>query len=64
MMETRGYPRGDFEEQAGLVSVSHPELAENYQTARTRLSRSRADQAFRNNRLTRLMESNDSVHVE
>lgn len=33
VMETRGYPMGDFEAQAGLVSVDHPDVVENYRAA-------------------------------
>jgi hypothetical protein len=33
VMEARGYPMGDFEAQAGLVSVDHPEVVENYRFA-------------------------------
>ena len=33
VMETRGYPMGDFDAQADLVSVDHPEVVENYRFA-------------------------------
>jgi hypothetical protein len=33
VMETRGYPMGDFDVQADLVSVDHPEVVENYRFA-------------------------------
>src|SRR5215472_923588 len=33
VMEARGYPDGDFEELACLVSVDHPEAVENYRLA-------------------------------
>lgn len=33
VMEERGYPMGDFEAQAGLVSVDHPQVVENYRIA-------------------------------
>lgn len=33
VMEARGYPMGDFDAQADLVSVDHPELVENYRVA-------------------------------
>lgn len=33
VMEARGYPMGDFEAQADLVSVDHPEVVENYRFA-------------------------------
>jgi hypothetical protein len=33
VMETRGYPVGDFDAQADLVSVDHPRLVENYRYA-------------------------------
>ena len=36
LMRDRGYPVGDdFEEQAAVVSVDHPEVAENYRAAHT-----------------------------
>lgn len=34
VMEARGYPVGDFDAQAGLVSVDHPDVVENYRFAR------------------------------
>src|ERR1700743_291464 len=33
VMETRGYPVGDFDAQAELVSVDHPRVVENYRHA-------------------------------
>ena len=33
VMEARGYPMGDFDAQADLVSVDHPEVVENYRFA-------------------------------
>ena len=33
VMEARGYPMGDFDAQADLVSVDHPEVVDNYRTA-------------------------------
>jgi hypothetical protein len=33
VMEKRGYPMGDFDAQADLVSVDHPEVVENYRAA-------------------------------
>jgi hypothetical protein len=33
VMEARGYPMGDFEARADLVSVDHPEVVENYRFA-------------------------------
>jgi hypothetical protein len=33
VMEERGYPMGDFEAQADLVSVDHPHVVENYRIA-------------------------------
>ena len=32
-MEKRGYPMGDFERRAGDISVDHPDVVANYQTA-------------------------------
>src|SRR5690348_1375675 len=33
VMEARGYPMGDFDAQADLVSVDHPAVVENYRAA-------------------------------
>jgi hypothetical protein len=33
VMQEQGYPMQDFEAQSGLVSVDHPEVAENYRVA-------------------------------
>lgn len=33
VMDARGYPMGDFDTQADLVSVDHPEVVENYRFA-------------------------------
>ena len=33
VMRERGYPVDDFDEQAALISVDHPEVVENYRTA-------------------------------
>jgi hypothetical protein len=33
VMEARGYPMGDFDAQADLVSVDHPEVVDNYRFA-------------------------------
>jgi hypothetical protein len=33
VMEVRGYPVGDFDAQAALVSVDHPDVVENYRFA-------------------------------
>lgn len=33
VMELRGYPVGNFEEQAAVISVGHPDLVENYRGA-------------------------------
>jgi hypothetical protein len=33
VMEARGYPMGDFDTQADLVSVDHPDVVENYRFA-------------------------------
>jgi hypothetical protein len=44
-METRGYPMGDFDAQADLVSVDHPEVVENYRFAHGIHERAQAEQA-------------------
>jgi hypothetical protein len=41
VMQTRGYPMGDFEQRAADISVDHPEVVSNYRAAR--------DIALRNN---------------
>jgi hypothetical protein len=45
VMEARGYPMGDFDAQAGLVSVDHPEVVENYRAAHGIHQRARQQQA-------------------
>jgi hypothetical protein len=45
VMETRGYPMGDFDAQAGLVSVDHPQVVENYRVAHGIRERVQAQQA-------------------
>jgi hypothetical protein len=44
-MEERGYPVSDFDEQADLVSVDHPDVVENYRVADGILQRNRVHQA-------------------
>jgi hypothetical protein len=45
VMETRGYPMGDFDAQADLVSVDHPEVVENYRVAHGIRERAHQQQA-------------------
>jgi hypothetical protein len=45
VMETRGYPMGDFDAQADLVSVDHPEVVENYRFAHGVRERAQAQRA-------------------
>jgi hypothetical protein len=45
VMEARGYPMGDFDAQADLVSVDHPGVVENYRFAHAIHQRSQAEQA-------------------
>ena len=45
VMETRGYPMGDFDAQADLVSVDHPQVVENYRFAHGIRERVQAQQA-------------------
>jgi hypothetical protein len=45
VMETRGYPMGDFDAQASLVSVDHPEVVDNYRAAHGIHERAKAQQA-------------------
>ena len=45
VMEKRGYPMGDFEAQADLVSVDHPAVVENYRAAHGIHERAQQQQA-------------------
>jgi hypothetical protein len=45
VMDARGYPMGDFDTQAGLVSVDHPQVVENYRIAHGIHGRALARQA-------------------
>jgi hypothetical protein len=45
VMEARGYPMGDFDAQADLVSVDHPEVVENYRVAHGIHQRAQQQQA-------------------
>lgn len=45
VMEARGYPMGDFDAQASLVSVDHPHVVENYRFAHGIRERAQAQQA-------------------
>lgn len=45
VMEARGYPMGDFDVQADLVSVDHPDVVENYRFAHGIFGRAQAQQA-------------------
>ena len=45
VMEACGYPMGDFEAQADLVSVDHPEVVENYRFAHGVRERAQTRQA-------------------
>ncbi len=45
VMRARGYPVGDFEQQAADLSVDHPVVVENYRAARDITRRSERDQA-------------------
>jgi hypothetical protein len=45
VMEARGYPMGDFHAQAGLVSVDHPDVVENYRFAHGIYERTQAQRA-------------------
>lgn len=45
VMEARGYPMGDFDTQADLVSVDHPQVVENYRIAHGIHGRALARQA-------------------
>lgn len=45
VMEARGYPMGDFDAQAGVVSVDHPEVVENYRVAHSIRERAQVQRA-------------------
>jgi hypothetical protein len=45
VMEARGYPMRDFDAQADLVSVDHPDVVENYRVAHGIHQRAQAQQA-------------------
>jgi len=45
VMEARGYPMGDFDAQADLVSVDHPGVVENYRFAHGIRGRAQAQRA-------------------
>jgi hypothetical protein len=45
VMEERGYPVGEFDQQADLISVDHPHVVENYRVAHAIHTRNRAHQA-------------------
>ena len=45
LMQTRGYPMSDFEQQAADISVSHPRVVENYRAAHLIAVRHRQGQA-------------------
>jgi hypothetical protein len=45
VMRERGYPVDEFDERLEMVSVDHPELAENYRVAHTTQRRSGVDSA-------------------
>lgn len=45
VMDARGYPMGDFDTQADLVSVDHPQVVENYRVAHGIHGRAQGGQA-------------------
>jgi len=45
LMQTRGYPVGDFEQRAADVSVDHPDVVSNYRAAREIALRNNAGNA-------------------
>lgn len=46
VMRARGYPTGDFEQEAADVSVDHPEVVSNYRAAHEIAMRAREDQTI------------------
>lgn len=45
VMQTRGYPIGDFEQRAADISVDHPQVVENYRAAHKVALRNERDEA-------------------
>ena len=45
LMQTRGYPVGDFEQRAADISVDHPDVVSNYRAAREIALRNNAGKA-------------------
>src|ERR1041384_6744539 len=45
LMQTRGYPVGDFEQRAADVSVDHPHVVTNYRAARDIAERNKSGKA-------------------
>jgi hypothetical protein len=45
LMQTRGYPVGDFEQRTADISVDHPDMVSNYRAAREVALRNNAGQA-------------------
>jgi hypothetical protein len=45
LMQTRGYPVGNFEERAADISVDHPDMVKKYRTAREIALRNNAGKA-------------------
>ena len=45
VMRARGYPMGDFDQQAADISVDHPHVVENYRSARAIAERNEAGEA-------------------
>ena len=45
LMQTRGYPVGDFEQRAADISVDHPEVVSKYRAAREIAQRNNASKA-------------------
>lgn len=45
LMQTRGYPVGDFEQRAADISVDHPDVVSNYRAAREIALRNKAGKA-------------------
>jgi hypothetical protein len=45
VMQTRGYPIGDFEQRAADISVDHPDVVSNYRAARAIALRNNAGKA-------------------
>ena len=66
VMQTRGYPVGDFDQRAADVSVDHPNVVTNYRAGREIAARNKSGQAMMHYRslFEELMEVGEPVTVK